>query len=439
MYNLLFYPHKLTVIFYKNKCPYLLVKQKFVCYNFYMFGEMTSDQRKADKMIEDWFLHSTRQVFVLAGFAGTGKTTLLKHTVTQTLGLVPDESAAFVTPTGKAATVLIRSGIAATTLHRLIYQSITEQVEVEINGKKIKIDKLSFKRRDSIDKSIKLIVLDEASMVSDGVLWDLMEFGVKLLLCGDNAQLPPVEGFNSYLKNPDYTLRSIVRQQLDNPIIMLSEMAREGKYIPYGRYGDCAAIITKRGFYGERRKKCFMKADQIICGINKTRVQINDEIRAYKNTGKLPVTGDKLICTLNNWEQYIDGEYRFNLVNGIIGTVYDPFYDSQSGIGFMQFKPEFLDAPCPEALPFDTGIFTDGQYRYKHGDYFEKRDENGEPIGAFTLNRFEYGYCISCHKAQGSEFDNAVIFDESYAFKEDKARWLYTAITRAKKKLVLVR
>ena len=404
-----------------------------------MGNQLTADQIKADKLIEDWFLHSTRQVFVLAGFAGTDKTTLLKHTVTQTLNLIPDESAAFVTPTGKAATVLIRSGIPATTLHRLIYQSIPEEQEIEINGKKVKIEKLTFKRRENIDKSIKLIVLDEASMVSDSVLWDLMEFGVKLLLCGDNAQLPPVEGFNTYLKSPDYTLRSIVRQQLDNPIIKISELAREDKYIPYGRYGDCVSVINKRLFTGERRKNYLLKADQIICGLNKTRYALNDELRTLRGLGELPESGDKLICTLNNWEQYIDGEYRFNLVNGIIGTAYDPFYDSSSGIGFMQFKPDFLDELCPEALPFDTGIFTDGRYRYKHGDYFEKFNEDGEAVGAFTLNRFEYGYCISCHKAQGSEFDNAVIFDESYAFKEDKSRWLYTAITRAKKKLILVR
>ncbi len=411
----------------------------FICYNELMGNQLTADQIKADKLIEDWFLHSTRQVFVLAGFAGTGKTTLLKHTVTQTLNLIPDESAAFVTPTGKAATVLIRSGIPATTLHRLIYQSIPEEQEIEINGKKVKIEKLTFKRRENIDKSIKLIVLDEASMVSDSVLWDLMEFGVKLLLCGDNAQLPPVEGFNTYLKSPDYTLRSIVRQQLDNPIIKISELAREDKYIPYGRYGDCVSVINKRLFTGERRKNYLLKADQIICGLNKTRYALNDELRTLRGLGELPESGDKLICTLNNWEQYIDGEYRFNLVNGIIGTAYDPFYDSSSGIGFMQFKPDFLDELCPEALPFDTGIFTDGRYRYKHGDYFEKFNEDGEAVGAFTLNRFEYGYCISCHKAQGSEFDNAVIFDESYAFKEDKSRWLYTAITRAKKKLILVR
>ena len=404
-----------------------------------MSYSFSADQIAADKLIENWFFKSTKQIFVLAGYAGTGKTTLLKHVVSETLGLEPDQSAAFVTPTGKAATVLIRAGIAATTLHRLIYQSMTVEETVEINGKKIVVEKLSFRRRDSIDKDIKLIVLDEASMVSDDIIEDLANFGVKLLLCGDTAQLPPVEGFNNCLKNPDYTLTTIVRQQLDNPIIKLSEMARSGEYIPYGRYGGTVAVISKRNFTGERRKHSLLNADQIICGINKTRAQINDEVRVFNGLGALPQTGDKLICTQNNWETYIDSELRFNLVNGIIGTAYDTFYDVEKAIGFMQFKPDFLEEYCPEALPFDAGIFIDGNYRYKRGDYFEKSDESGELVGAFTLNRFEYGYCISCHKAQGSEFDDVIVFDESYAFKEDKNRWLYTAITRAKKKLIIVR
>ena len=404
-----------------------------------MTYELTSDQKNADSLIKDWYYNSTRQVFVLAGYAGTGKSTLLKYSITETLGLIPDQSVAFVTSTGKAATVLIRQGISATTLHRLIYQSITQETEIEVNGKKIKIEKLSFKRRENIEKSIKLIVLDEASMVSDDVMYDLLQFGVKMIICGDNAQLPPVEGLNTYLKEPDFTLRQIVRQQLDNPIIKLSQMAREGIYIPYGRYGDSVSVLNKRFFTGEKRRHCLTTADQIICGINKTRTAINNEIRSMLNRGPFPESGDKLICTLNNWEQFIDSDFRFNLVNGIIGTVYNPFYDSSTGIGVMQFKVDFLDELCPEALPFDTGIFTDGRYIYKHGDYFASYDEDGEPSGAYTLNRFEYGYCISCHKAQGSEFDNTVIFDESYAFKEDRNRWLYTAITRTKKKLLLLR
>ena len=401
---------------------------------------LNADQAAADKKIKEWYFNGTGQVFVLAGYAGTGKTALLKHTVLETLKLNDTETASFVTPTGKAATVLIKNGVTACTVHRLIYQTQTVEESVTVNGKIIKVEKLVFRRRDSIDKAIKLIVLDEASMVSDEMLQDVLNFGVKVLLCGDNAQLPPVEGFNTYLTKPDYTLTQIVRQQQDNPIITLSTLAREGKKIPFGNFGGRALVLYRNNFTGERRQKLMLGCDQIICGMNRTRAKINDEVRqmmGYENC--LPQHGDKLICTLNNWEQFIDGEMRFNLVNGIIGTAIDPYYDRANAIGFTQFKPEFLEENCPEVLPFDYGVFESGEYRYRHGDTFAKFDEDGEPTDVFTLNRFEYGYCISCHKAQGSEFDNVIIFDESFAFREDASRWLYTAITRAKKKLILVR
>lgn len=400
---------------------------------------LNADQKAADKKICDWFFNGTRQVFVLCGLAGTGKTSLLKHTVLESLHLNDIESAAFVTPTGKAATVLINKGVSACTVHRLIYQSQTVEQEIEVNGKKIKVERLVFRRRESIDGSIKLIVLDEASMVSDDMLSDILNFGVKVLLCGDNAQLPPVEGFNTFLKSPDYVLTEIVRQEQDNPIIKLASLAREGKPVPFGNFGDKAFVIPARRFDGAQRERLFLRSDQVICGLNRTRTRINDEIRAIKGLEGLPQDGDKLICTFNNWEQFIDGEMRFNLVNGIIGTAIEPFYDEANGMGFTQFKPEFLPERCPDALPFDIGVFIDGQYRYKHSDTFAKFDENGEAVGVFMLNRFEFGYCISCHKAQGSEFDNVIILDESYAFKDDRNRWLYTALTRAKKKLVLIR
>ncbi|MCD8308134.1 MAG: DEAD/DEAH box helicase [Clostridia bacterium] len=402
--------------------------------------ELTEDQKKADELIVKWFQKSKRQVFVLAGYAGTGKTTLVRHTVTETLKLVPDKSVAFVTPTGKAATVLIRSGTPASTLHKLIYQSIVRTEEVQVAGKTLKVDKLIFVRRESIDEDIKLIVLDEASMVSDEVLQDICRFGVKVIVCGDPAQLPPVEGYGSCLQLPDITLTTIVRQEQDNPIIMLSKRARDGEPIAYGKYGNTVQVIPRQEFYGNRRRKFLLGADQIICGINRTRSQVNDEVRkllGYESS--LPQDGEKLICTLNNWELFIDPDMRFNLVNGIIGTCYKPFYVKEPDMGFLYFKPDFLDDIVPEEIPFDTGIFTAGRPNFQRGDYFQKFNEKGEPVDAFTLNRFEYGYCISCHKAQGSEFGNLVIFDESWAFKEDRTKWLYTAITRAKNKLVIVR
>lgn len=404
-----------------------------------MLEELTADQIEASKLIEDWFFRSTRLTFVLAGYAGTGKTTLLKYAVTEVLHLEPDVTAAFVTPTGKAATVLIKNGIPATTVHRLIYRSIIEETEITVNGQKVTVEKLKFKRRESIDKSIKLIVLDEASMVSDELLYDLIEFGVKILICGDNAQLPPVEGLNGFLTAPDCTLRTIVRHERDNPVIMLSQAAREGKPLPLGKFGKSALVLDRRKFTGEKRQNCLIKADQIICGTNSTRAQINGEVRRLIGFEGMPKSGEKLICIQNNWEKFIDGENKFNLINGIIGTVVDPFYDLKEHIGFMQFLPDFTNELCPEVIRFDTGNFEDGNFRYKRGDYFPKFNKSGEIIGAESLNRFEFGYCISCHKAQGSEFDNVVVYDESYCFKEDRNRWLYTAITRAKKNLVIVR
>ncbi|MBO5328268.1 MAG: AAA family ATPase [Clostridia bacterium] len=404
-----------------------------------MHNFLTGDQLNANIKIRKWFLKETRQVYVLTGYAGTGKTTLLKHVVLNTLKLKPNETVAFVTPTGKAATVLIKSGVEACTLHHLIYQSSLEDVELNFNGKTVKTQKLIFKRRKSIDKNIKLIVLDEASMVSDDVIFDILKFGVKVLLCGDNAQLPPVEGVNTFLKTPDYCLTNIVRQQSDNPIISIAQRAREGLPIDYGNYGDKVFVLDKRTFYGERRKQLLMKAQQIICGTNKTRAAINEEMREYLGRGALPESGEKLICTQNNWETFVDEDMRFNLVNGIIGEAFDPVYDEVNGLGFMQFKADFLNDFCPEVIPFDLGIFTRGEYNFKHGEYFEKFDKNGEAVGAFTPNRFEYGYCISCHKAQGSEFETAIVFDESFAFREDKNRWLYTAITRAKNKLIIIK
>lgn len=403
-----------------------------------MAVQLTAEQLQADKLIQEWFKDPARQIFVLSGLAGTGKTTLLNYTVCHSLGLTPDVSAAFVTPTGKAATVLIRQGIPATTLHRLIYQTITEETEKVINGKVITIDKPVFRRRETIDKAIKLIVLDEFSMVSDEVLADIARFGVKMLVCGDNAQLPPVEGMNSLLTSPDFCLKTIVRQQADNPIIKLARDAMEGRYIPYGNYGDRAFVLNGRKLPAERRKKYFLKAEQIICGTNKTRAKINDEMRAYHRFYGLPQAGEKLICTHNNWEQFIDKDLNYNMVNGIIGYIKSVRYAGES-IGFMTFRPDFLDEDCPEEVPFDMGIFENGAYRYRHGDYFESFDENGNATGAFTLNRYEYAYCISCHKAQGSEFSSAVVIDESFAFKEDSARWLYTAITRAREKLIILR
>ena len=217
---------------------------------------LTPDQAEAEELIREWYFNLDTQIFVLCGYAGTGKTFLIDYVV-RGLGLVPNESAVFVTPTGKAASVLIRCGLPASTLHSLIYTR-EEDVEVNEDGEIVSERFLRFVKREKISGEIRLIVVDETSMVADDTLKDLLSFGVKCLFCGDPAQLPPVGGSNTLLSMPCITLKQIVRQEENNPIIRLAERARAGEYIEYGEYGDGVAVIPRRDFINSLREKLFL-------------------------------------------------------------------------------------------------------------------------------------------------------------------------------------
>lgn len=417
-----------------------------------MEAVLTLDQENAKNLISEWFFNTDNQVFVLSGYAGTGKTFLIDYVVREVLHLKIGEEAVFVSPTGKAAANLVRNGTVAGTVHSLIYIRDEEEFDVDENGEIIEQRELHFIKRPKIDEKIRLIIIDEASMINETVLYDLLSFNVKCLFCGDGAQLPPVNGTCPLLVNPHYTMKEIVRQAKDNPIVQVATMAREGKRIGFGNYGDKVCVISKNSLSPQERKRLFLSADQIICGRNKTRNALNDEIRTYKNIPKeqeLPMDGEKLICTLNDWEKPLDKDERFYLVNGIIGVA-EEVTESIDNLATMQFTADFMDESIK--VPFDTGIFTVSKYRHLYGEravtlsngtvvhegnfplLYKFRSVSDEPIC-----RFEFAYAVTCHKAQGSEFDFVIVFDESWVFGEEKDRWLYTAITRAKDKLLIIR
>ena len=411
---------------------------------------LTADQAEAAEFITEWFLHLNTQVFVLCGYAGTGKTFLVDYVV-RSLGLVPGESAAFVAPTGKAASVLIRGGTPAGTLHSLIYIR-EEDIEVNEDGEVISERFLRFVRKESLPKELKLIVVDETSMVSDDLLRDLLSFGVKCLLCGDPAQLPPVGGTGSVLSMPAITLKEIVRQEIGNPIIRMAEIVRGGGRLAYGQYGKQAAVVSERRISPAMRRRLLLEADIVIVGTNRTRNRINREariLRGIPEEARLPIDGEKLICTLNDWSKPLDEAGDFHLVNGIIGTCRN-VREQEDGLGQLDFTADFLDAPVKD-LPFDAGIFKEGRYYHNYGDKaclleggMVVHEDNFEVLRRLkvkredTICRFEFAYAVTCHKAQGSEYDYVVVFDESRLFEEGPS-WLYTAITRAKKKLVIIR
>lgn len=413
---------------------------------------LTSDQENAKNLIAEWFFNTNDQIFVLSGYAGTGKTFLIDYIVREVLHLKVGQEAVFVSPTGKAAANLVRNGTIAGTVHSLIYVRDEDEFDVDENGEIVEKQELSFIKRQAIDEKIRLIIIDEASMINETVLIDLLSFNVKCLFCGDGAQLPPVNGTCPLLEKPHYTMTEIVRQAADNPIIQVATMAREGKRIPYGNYGDKVCVIGKNGLSAAERKRLFLKADQILCGRNKTRVALNAEIRAYKGISQdetLPVEGEKLICTLNDWEKTLDNDERFYLVNGIIGTATD-VKASFDDLATMEFQADFMEQSVK--VPFDTGIFTAGKYRHLYGERAVTLSDGSvvhegnfallhklRSVAEEPICRFEFAYAVTCHKAQGSEFDFVIVFDESWAFGEERNRWLYTAITRAREKLLIVR
>ena len=400
----------------------------------------------------EWFVNTHDQVFVLSGYAGTGKTFLIDYVVREALKLKAGSEAVFVSPTGKAAANLVRNGTVAGTVHSLIYIRDFDEFDVDENGEIIEREDLCFIKKEKIDEKIKLIIIDEASMINETVLIDLLSFGVKCLFCGDGAQLPPVNGTCPLLENPHFTLKEIVRQAADNPIVQVATMARRGEVIPFGNYGDKVCVIPKNRLKGEERKRLFLEADQILCGRNVTRNALNSEIRKYKGIDEdalLPVEGEKLICTLNDWEKPLDKKGKFFLVNGIIGTAQN-VNESFDDLASMDFTADFMTESV--RVPFDIGIFLRGKYRHKYGeravtltDGSVAHEANYAALRKLRIVkeepicRFEFAYAVTCHKAQGSEFDFVIVFDESWAFGEERDRWLYTAITRAKDKLLIIR
>lgn len=358
-----------------------------------------------------------------------------------------------MTPTGKAATVLIKNGTVAGTVHSLIYTRNEDDLNVDENGEIVERETLSFTKKEKIDEKIRLIIVDEASMIGEDVLRDLLSFGVKCLFSGDNAQLPPVNGTCGLLKNPDYMLTEIVRQAEDNPIIRLATLAREGKTIPYGNYDDKVCVVGRNFLSAAERKRIFLKADQIICGRNKTRAALNREIRGYKGIPEdalLPVEGEKLICTLNDWEKPLDKSGNFHLVNGIIGTgtnirrkawtIWRPWISRRTSRRKACGCPSI--PPCSPRGGMRTG-YGDRAVKLADGTIVHENNfallHKLKSVSEEPICRFEFAYAVTCHKAQGSEFDFVVVFDESWAFGGERNRWLYTAVTRAREKLLIIR
>ena len=340
----------------------------------------------------------TPQVFRLFGYAGTGKTTLAK-----TIAEGVEGDVKFAAFTGKAALVMRSKGCAgATTIHSLIYRARESGEEIP-----------NFELWDDAPASeAKLIIIDECSMVDGELGRDLLSFGVPVLVLGDPAQLPPIQGGGFFTDaEPDAMLTEVHRQAQDNPIVRLSMDVRAGKRLMPGEYG--ASQVVARDALDPQR---VIEAEQVLVGRNATRRAYNTRMRERRGfTGALPAAGDKLVCLRNNRKK--------GLFNGGLWTVKQA-PTTRKQILKMSLVPEDFGNRAvrvsvrPECF---TGAVEQLEWAQR-----KRYDE------------FDFGYVLTVHKAQGSQWDDVVLFDESFAFAESRRRWLYTGITRAAKRLTVV-
>ncbi|WP_061931035.1 ATP-dependent RecD-like DNA helicase [Aureimonas sp. AU22] len=374
--------------------------------------KFSPQQDEALTRVADWLRRGDQPIFRLFGYAGTGKTTLARHFAEGIEGGV--QFAAF---TGKAAQVLRSKGAkSAKTIHSLIYRPRGEEAtDDEATGTARVSPTFSLNRQSPVAKA-KLVVVDECSMVDEALGRDLLSFGTPILVLGDPGQLPPVSGGGFFTEaEPDFLLTEIHRQARDNPILSLALDAREGRPLSFGDHG-AAKVISKR----EVDRDEVLAADQVLVGTNRTRRLYNNRLRELKGfTGALPQSGDKLVCLRNDPAK--------GLLNGSLWQV-------------MTASPETVKPGTNLIVKPDDDDIDRGAAKIKLlKEAFENPSADVPWATKKRYDDFDYGYALTVHKAQGSQWDHVMLFDESWAFKDSRERWLYTAITRAAERLTIVK
>lgn len=409
-------------------------------------NELSADQERAMDQIQTWMKDTSSQWITLGGLAGTGKTTIVGHLESR----FPGMRIHYCALSGKA-TQMIRESLQKNNVD-------TVRTHVSDDGEIIRIDKVSTihsmlyspielyicgcghceTRRSSIgicpepqtgptgrpvieivyDNSGQtvhddLIVVDEASMVNRWIWGDLVNLGIPIIAVGDHGQLPPIGDSFNLMEQPRILLERIHRQAEGDPILAMAYMARNTGRIQPGVYGEGVAKVPSPD-----NLNIDPINTMVICGLRETRNKLNTALRnIHGYTHSLPQVNDRVICLRN-----IRAEHVFN---GMLGVIKDIGY--RPGVGSLQ-----QDETVEMSIQLDNRHVYIGPVWIPQ---FGQKDTTNERVGA-TL--WDYGYAITCHKAQGSESDDVVVFEEPFGSPDTQRRWLYTAVTRAKKKLLVI-
>lgn len=348
----------------------------------------------------------------LAGYAGSGKTSIAPFLAD---ALCPRGAVLYCAPTNKAAKVLSgKVGDQAISIHKAIYYPPDENPMGE----------LGWTLNPSGPASCAdLIIVDEASMVGSKLGRDLASFRKPVLAIGDPGQLPPIQDEPYFcVGEPDFLLREIHRQAADNPIIALSQEIRQGKRLRYGRMGD-EVLIASRGDVDIPEDA----PPQVIVGTHKRRWNITKAMRAVLGfEGWLPQPGEKLVVRKNS-------EHHGELINGeeAVAVRCEQSFGEQFGID--------LWAEVSGTVRHEPYKVWDGMFReHVRRERLQPEYKGEDWIAMKELEAFDFGWAITCHVAQGSQWNDVLVYDESGVFREDAKRWLYTAVTRAAKKLTVI-
>lgn len=400
------------------------------------------------------------------GFAGTGKSTILPFFI-EACGLKVETDVAFLAPTGKAAKVMTAKlrdqGInkQATTIHRAIYKpkglkhvaiesqikQIKELIETVGPAEKIELGrhlKILYKDLDraydrhapsfQLDpaapavRGVQLVVVDEASMVGEHIADDLLSFGTPILAIGDSGQLQPVGDTPGFMiREPDNRLTEIHRQALESPIIRASKDVREGRSLQYGSHGGGALRVLRRNeddvTFDQNRDV------QIIVGKNATRHRMTRKLReACGLYAAGPSVGEVMIVTRNS-------QKHPNLVNGTMLMITSDTGELHSGDVTCRIYATDEDK-MPYALTAIQGILEENYLGAK--TWTASKGSVINAMGDKECHLIDWGYVITGHKSQGSQWRDVCVHDESSVFREQEKEWLYTCITRASETLTVV-
>ena len=384
--------------------------------------ELSTKQKDILNDMLSWYKEKKTSYLTLGGYAGTGKTTLLGYLNLKLHKEYKSINIAYCSFTGKASVVLkkklqetnsLKSSDFVGTIHRLIYKAIVDERDVIIGWEKIELD----------DFKYDLIVVDEASMVSYDIWRDLQSFNIPILAVGDHGQLPPVDGKFNLMTNPILRLEEIYRQEKDNPIIVVSELARKYGEIPVMEFSK-----TVRKFSRQDDEVMEFLTDKltgydqnclVLVGYNNTRVKLNAGIRQLLEfEHPQPSINDRVICLRNNTQ--------LGIFNGMLGSI------------------ESIEKVKQNKLPdyYQADILFDGENDVYHLPISIEQFGQKETLKGITreINLFDFGYALTVHKAQGSQAEKVILFEERFSRMDDDSwrRWLYTGVTRATKELYII-